>query len=187
MNREEALSLIKQYVTKVNLLKHMLAVEAIMKGCAEFLKEQGEDIDVEKWTLLGLLHDIDFEKAPDPKVHGTVAPKILEGKVDEEIIKAIISHNFENLGVQPESKMEYCLIAADAISGLIIAAALIIPSKKLNDVKLESIDKKFKKKDFARMCNRENILYCEKVGIPKGKFFEISLRSLQEISDSLGL
>ena len=187
MNREEALDLIKQNVTKTNLIKHMLAVEAIMKGCAEFLKENGEDVDVEKWTLLGLIHDIDFEKAPEPEKHCTVAPEILRGKVDEEIIRAVIAHNFDNLNVQPESKMEYCLIAADAVSSLVIAAALIIPSKKLNDVKVESISKKFKKKDFARMCNRERILYCEKVGIPKENFFEISLKALQEISESLGL
>ncbi len=158
-----------------------------MKGCAEFLKEKGEDIDVEKWTLLGLVHDIDFEKAPEPDKHCTVAPELLRGKVDEEIIRAIIAHNFDNLDVKPQSKMEYCLIAADAISGLIIAAALIIPSKKLNDVKLESISKRFKEKDFARRCNRELILYCEKVGINREKFFEIALKSLQEISDSLGL
>jgi len=187
MNREEALRLIKQNITKGNLIKHMFAVEAIMRKCAEFLKENGEDVDVEKWTLLGLIHDIDFEKTPEPEKHCTVAAEILQGKVDEEIIRAIKAHNFENLGVQPESKMEYCLIAADAISGLIIAAALILPSKKLNDVKIESISKKFKKKDFARMCSRENMLYCEKVGIPKEKFFEISLKALQEISDSLGL
>jgi len=187
MNREEALNLVKEHVKNDKLIKHMLAVEAIMKRCAEFLKENGEDVDVEKWGLLGLIHDIDFEKAPEPEKHCTVAPEILRDKVDEEIIRAIKSHNFENLGVQPKSKMEYCLIAADSISGLIIAAALIIPSKKLNDVEVESIGKKFKEKDFARACSRERMLYCEKAGINKEKFFEISLKSLQEISDSLGL
>ena len=187
INREEALTLIKQNVTKVNLIKHMFAVEAIMKGCAQFLKENGEDVEVERWNLLGLIHDIDFEKAQDPEKHCTVAPEILRGKVDEEMIKAIKSHNFENLDVQPESKMEYCLIAADSISGLIIATALILPSKKLRDVKVESISKRFKEKDFARNCSRERMLYCEKAGINREKFFEISLRSLQEISDSLGL
>lgn len=187
MNREEALVLIKENIIKQNLIKHMLAVESIMKGCADFLKERGEDVDVEKWILLGLIHDIDFEKAPEPEKHCTLAEEILQGKVDEEMIRAIKSHNFDNLDVQPQSKMEYCLIAADAISGLVIAAALILPSKKLNDVKVESIGKRFKEKDFARRCSRERILYCEKVGIPKEKFFEISLKALQEISGSLGL
>jgi len=187
MNREEALDLVKQNVTKGNLMKHMLAVEAIMKGCAEYLKNQGEDVNVEEWELLGLIHDIDFERAPDPKKHGNLAPEILEGRVDEKMIRAIKSHNFENLGVLPVSKMEYCLIAADAISGLIVAAALILPSKKLKDVNAGSIGKKFKKKDFARRCRRDLILYCEKVGIEKEKFFRIALKALQEISDSLGL
>jgi len=116
-----------------------------------------------------------------------LAEDILKDKVDEEIIRAIKSHNFEHTKVNPESKMEYTLIAADAISGLIIAAALIVPSKKLADVKVKSIKKKFKQKDFARNCNRENILYCEKIDIPREKFFEISLKALQSISDDLGL
>ncbi len=183
MNREEALKLVKENVSKENLIKHMLAVEAIMKGLAEFLGE-----DKEKWGLAGLLHDVDFEKTENaPEKHGLLAEDILKEKVDEEIIKAIKSHNFENTKVQPENKMEYALIAADAISGLVIACALVMPSKKLVDVKVKSIKKKFKQKDFARNCKRENILYCEKINIPKEKFFEIALNSLQKISDELGL
>ncbi len=183
MNREEALKLVKENVSKGNLVKHMLAVEAIMKGVAEYLEE-----DKEKWDLVGLLHDIDFGKTEnDPEKHALLAEDILKDKVDEEIIRAIKSHNFEHTKVNPENKMEYTLIAADAISGLIIAAALIIPTKKLADVKVKSIKKKFKQKDFARNCNRENILYCEKIDIPREKFFEISLKALQDISDELGL
>jgi putative nucleotidyltransferase with HDIG domain len=183
MNREEALNLVKENVTKDNLLKHMLAVEAIMKGVAEYL---GEDKD--KWDLVGLLHDIDFGKTEnDMEHHALMAGEILKGKVDEEIIRAIKSHNFENTKVNPETKMELSLVAADAISGLIIAAALINPSKKLAEVKVKSIKKKFKQKDFARNCRREFILYCEKAGIPKEKFFEIALTALQNISDELGL
>ena len=183
MNREEALSLVKENVTKVNLVKHMLAVEAIMKETAKHLNE-----DQEKWALTGLLHDVDFGKTEnDPDKHALLAEEILKDKVDEEIIRAIKSHNFEHTNVQPESNMEKTLIAADAISGLVIAAALIVPTKKLADVKVKSIKKKFKQKDFARNCNRENILYCEKIGIPREKFFEISLTALQSISDELGL
>lgn len=183
MDREEAVNLIKENITKENLFKHMLAVESIMKETAEFLKE-----DKEKWGLLGLLHDIDFEKInDDPKKHTIIAEDILKDKVDEEIIKAIKSHNFENTEVNPESKMELALIASDAISGLVIAAALMMPSKKLADVKVKSISKKFKQKDFARNCKRENILYCEKIDIPREKFFEISLKGLQKVSNELDL
>lgn len=79
------------------------------------------------------------------------------------------------------------MIAADAVSGLIIACALVIPSKKLADVKAESVAKKFKQKDFARNCGRERILFCEQIGIPREKFFEISLKALKGISKDLGL
>lgn len=182
MTREEAMKLLKENVSKGNLLKHMYAVEAIMKGTAGFLNE-----DKERWGLLGLIHDIDFEKTPEPEKHCTVAPEILKGRVDEEIVRAVKAHNFENLNVQPETNMEKALIAADSVSGLVIAAALIIPSKKLADVKVESISNKFKKKDFARNCSRERILFCEQIGIPREKFFEISLKALQNVSDDLGL
>ncbi|MEM5872410.1 MAG: HDIG domain-containing protein [Candidatus Aenigmatarchaeota archaeon] len=182
MNRESALNLLKQHVTKENLLKHMYAVEAIMEETAKYLNENPE-----KWKLVGLLHDIDFEKCPEPEKHCTLAPDILKDVLDEEMIKAIKTHNFDNLDLKPETKMELALIAADAISGLIIACALVTPSKKLADVSVESIKKKFKQKDFARNCSRENILFCEQIGIPKEKFFEISLRALQKISNELGL
>jgi putative nucleotidyltransferase with HDIG domain len=182
VNREEALKLLKENVSKENLLKHMYAVEAIMEGTAAYLNE-----DKEKWRTLGLMHDIDFEKAPEPERHGSLAAEILKGKFDEEFIRAIRSHNYENLDAKPETKMELALIAADAISGLIIAMALILPSKKLADVKLESVGKRFKQKDFARNCSRDNILFCEQMNIPREKFFEISLTALQKISSELGL
>lgn len=183
MNREEALELIRANVKKENLIKHMLAVEAIMKATADFLGE-----DKEKWALVGLLHDIDFDKTyDDPKQHALVSAKILDGKVDGEIIRAIESHNYENTGVVPESKMEYSLIAADAISGLVIACALVVPSKKLSDVKAKSVVKRYKEKDFARNCVRERIYMCEKIGVNRVKFAEIALKSLQGISEDLGL
>ena len=183
MDREEAVNLVKENIKKENLFKHILAVEAIMRGTAKHLNE-----DVELWGLVGLLHDIDYGKTEgDPKNHTVIAENLLKDKVDEKIIRAIKSHNFENTGVIPETKMEKTLVAADAISGLIVAAALIIPSKKLKDVKVKSIKKKFKQKDFARRCSRQNILVCEHVGIPKEKFFEIALEAMQGISDELGL
>ena len=183
MNREAALKLVRENVSKENLLKHMYAVEAIMKETATFLNE-----DVERWRLVGLIHDIDFEKTEnDPKMHTIVAEEILEDYVDDDMIRTIKTHNFENVGVQPEAKADKALIAADAISGLVIACALVTPSKKLADVKVESIAKKFKQKDFARNCGRERILFCEQIGIPKEKFFEISLKALQGVANDLGL
>ncbi|MEM5881587.1 MAG: HDIG domain-containing protein [Candidatus Aenigmatarchaeota archaeon] len=181
LTREEALALVKNNITKTNLLKHMFAVEAIMKDLANCLNENAE-----LWSLVGLLHDIDFEKTiNEPKKHGLVAEEILKGKVSDEIIRAIKSHNFENKGIMPETKMENALIASDAVSGLIVACALVMPSKKLEEVKVKTIKEKFKQKDFARICSRERILFCEKIGLPKEKFFEIALNSLKSIVNEL--
>jgi uncharacterized protein len=183
MFREEALKMVKDNVSKDSLVKHMLAVEAIMSGIAKFLVE-----DDEAWGMTGLLHDVDFGKTENsPKDHGIMAESMLSGKVDNDTINAIKSHNFEHTGVLPDKKMDFALIASDAVSGLIIACALVMPSKKLSDVKIESLMDKFKQKDFARNCSRDNIMYCEKIGIPKDKFLEIALKSLQEISPELGL
>ena len=183
MQREEALSLIRENVKKENLIKHMLAVESIMRKVAERL---GEDPD--KWGLLGLLHDIDFEKTKNnPKEHGILAGEILKGRVSEEILRAIMAHNFENTGVMPKSRMELSLIAADSISGLIVACALVMPSKKLEEVRVETIAKKFKQKDFARNCSRERILFCERFGIEKERFFDIALSALKNVANELGL
>ena len=183
IDRNEAIELIKKHVKNDKLFKHMLAVEAIMKGIANFLNE-----DIDSWGLTGLLHDIDFDETMDDfKNHGILAESILKGKVNENIIRAIKAHNFEYTNVNPESKLEKALIAADAISGLIIACALVMPSKKLKDVKIETLKKKFKDKDFARGSSRDRILICEEIGVPKEKFFEIALKALQESSLILGL
>ncbi len=184
MKREEAINLLKNYLNDDKLVKHCIAVEAIMRKLAEFLNE-----DKEKWGLVGLLHDIDYEKTKDnPKMHGIMAAEILSKHIkDEEILRAIKAHNFENTGIEPKNKLEYALVAADSLSGLIIACALVMPNKKLEEVRVESIAKKFKQKDFARKVSRERILFCEKLGIPKEKFFELGLEALKEIHSELGL
>lgn len=170
-------------VKNENLIKHMLAVEAIMKGLAEHLNES-----VELWSMTGLLHDIDYGRTEgNPREHGLVAEGMLQGKVDAKIIEAIKAHNYENTNVEPRSKMDMALIAADSISGLIIACALVMPSKKLRDVTVKTISKKFKDKDFARGSDRERIIFCESMGIEKERFFEIALNALKGISLQLGL
>ncbi|RLI41147.1 phosphohydrolase, partial [Candidatus Bathyarchaeota archaeon] len=113
--------------------------------------------------------------------------EILKGKVSEEILRAIKAHNFERTHVMPETRMEKALIACDAISGLLIACALVMPSKKLRDVKVKTVKKKFKDKDFARGADRKRILFCEEIGVPKEEFFDISLKGLQDIASELGL
>jgi len=182
MNRDEALILLKQHISRDSLLKHSLAVESIMREVAEFLGE-----DIELWGLTGLLHDIDFQKTEsDLSKHGLVAEIIFKELVDPKIIHAIKSHNFENTGINPEGKMEITLIAADAISGLIIAAALVKPEKKLSLVTVDSIKNAFKKKGFAAGSNRENIKRIEEF-TPLINFFELSLKGLNKIASELNL
>ena len=183
LNREEALTLVKKHVSKRNVIYHMLAVEAIMRSVA---KHFGEDED--KWGLIGILHDVDYEKTEaTPEKHSLLAEEVLKGFVPDEIIKAIKTHNFKHTGVMPETRMEKALIASDAISGLLVACALVMPSKKLADVKVESVAKKFKDKDFARGAERERILVCEEIGIPREKFFEIALNALKSVAAEIGL
>jgi hypothetical protein len=183
LTRDEALSLVKKNVSKRNIVYHMLAVEAIMRNVA---KHFGENEEV--WGLIGLLHDIDYEKTEaTPEKHSLLAEEILKGIVPDEIIKSIKTHNFKHTGIMPENRMEKALIASDAISGLLVACALVMPSKKLADVKVETVAKKFKDKDFARGAERERILICEELGIPREKFFEIALNGLKSIANDIGL
>ncbi len=183
LTREEALSLVKENVKKRNVVFHMIAVEAVMKGLAMYL---GEDEDL--WGLTGLLHDVDYEKIGDTwERHGVLAGEILKELVSEEVLRAIKAHNFERTGVLPESRMEKALICCDAISGLLVACALVMPSKKLADVKVKTVEKKFKAKDFARGADRERILFCEKIRVPREKFFEIALEGLKKYTAEIGL
>jgi len=183
LNRQEALELLEAHTKRRNIFIHMLAVEAIMRSLAQFLSE-----DEALWGLTGLLHDIDFdETAENPENHGVSAQKILEGRVRGEILKAIKSHNYEHSGVMPETTLEKALIASDALSGLIVACALILPSKKVKDVTVETVKKKFRDKDFARGADRNRIALCEELGISKERFFEIALKGIQAVSQELGI
>jgi putative nucleotidyltransferase with HDIG domain len=183
LTREEALNLVRKNVSKRNIVYHMIAVEAIMRSLAKYF---GEDEDL--WGLTGLIHDIDYEKIGDAwERHGVLAEEILKGMVSEDVIRAIKAHNFERTHVTPETTMEKALIACDAISGLMVACALVMPSKKLAEVKVKTVKKKFKDKDFARGADRERVLFCEKIGVPKEKFFEIALEGLRDFATEIGL
>jgi len=183
LTRDEALELVKKHVSKRNVIYHMLAVEAIMRSTA---KHFGENEKL--WGLVGLLHDVGYEKTEaTPEKHSLLTAEILKGLIPDELTKAIKTHNFRHTGLTPETKMEKALIASDAISGLLVACALVMPSKKLGDVKVESVAKKFKDKDFARGADRERTLICEEIGIPREKFFEIALNGLRNTATEIGL
>ncbi|MCK4555734.1 MAG: HDIG domain-containing protein [Candidatus Aenigmarchaeota archaeon] len=184
MNRAESEELVKQHVKGDFLFNHMLATEAIMRASA---KELGEDEEL--WGLCGLLHDIDYEKTKDnPVEHGVVAQEILkDADVPEEVLRAILSHNYMNPDA-PEraSKMDHILVAADAMTGLIIACAMV-KEKKLSNVTDKTVKKAFKKKGFAAGSKRDMIMECEAAGIPYEKFVEISVEAMKGISERLGL
>jgi hypothetical protein len=183
IGREKALRLVEENVKNKNLIKHMLAVEAIMEGLARHFSE-----DEELWGLTGLLHDVDYSFTEGrPEKHTVVAEKLLKGLVSENLLRAVKAHNSEHTGIEPESRMEKALVAADSISGLLIACALVMPNKKLEEVRVDTVKKKFRAKDFARAVSRERILKCEEIGLSQEEFYEIALESLKGISDELGL
>jgi len=182
ISRQEALELIRSHISNEKLVKHMLAVEAIMRALA---RELGEDEEL--WGLTGLLHDLDYEEVQDDfSRHGLRSAELLEGLLPEEALHAIRAHN-DRTGVRPETRLDLALRAADALSGLIVATALVMPNKRLAEVRLKSLKKKFKAKDFARGADRERIKLCEQLGLSLERFLELGLEALKSIADELGL
>lgn len=183
MTREEALQFVKQNIKNQNLIKHMLATEAIMKALA---RKFGENEEI--WGLGGLLHDIDYEKTEgQPEKHGLVAAEMLENKgIKEEIIYTIKAHNSKT-GVERKSLMDKALYTVDPLTGLIVAATLVLPDKKLASLTLESILNRFKEKRFAAGASREQIKTCGNFGLSLEEFVKIGLKAMQNISKELRL
>ncbi len=182
LSREESIDLVRQFVKKENNVNHMIAVGAVMRETAQ---EVGED--PVRWEMVGILHDIDFEICSGPEDHTIKAKEILAGRVDEEDMESIMAHNHENTGVAVDSRLKRGLIACDAVSGLIIACALVMPSKKLADVQPSSVIKKFGSKDFAKGVSRQRILLCEHLGMERDDFLKVALRGMQKVAPELGL
>jgi putative nucleotidyltransferase with HDIG domain len=152
MNRDQAFEIVREYVKSENLIRHMLAVEAAMRFYAEQFGE-----DAELWGVTGLLHDFDWEIHPTLEQHPQVGAPILREKgVPEEVVSAILSHA-DHTGIPRQSKMEKALYACDEITGLIVAVALVRPSRSLEDLKVKSVKKKWKDRSFAAGANREEI------------------------------
>ncbi|MCG7843879.1 MAG: hypothetical protein MIO90_00430, partial [Methanomassiliicoccales archaeon] len=119
--------------------------------------------------------------------HALIARDLLRGKVPEEVIQAILAHNHQATAVPVDNELKRALVAADAVSGLVIACALVAPSKKLADVKVSSIIKKFRNKDFAKGVDRERIMICEQLGLPRDDFLKIALDGMLKNANDLGL
>ncbi len=183
ITREEAFALLQKYLKDEKRIKHSLAVEIIMRKMANKL---GKDVDL--WGLAGLLHDLDYDYTDkEPEKHANVTAQILDGLLPEKCINAIKAHNYKHTDYIPITSIDKALIAADAVSGLVIATALIIPSKKLADVRLETLLDKFYDHSFAQGCSRSRIELCQDTGVDVEAFLALSLNSLKEIAGELGL
>jgi uncharacterized protein len=183
LNRNEAYILLKKNLRTENLIKHSLAVEAILYDMAQKLHE-----DAELWGVTGLLHDLDYDFTKnEPERHTQITVQVVEGLLPEEALDAIKAHNYQYSLQIPQTYLDKSLIAADAVSGLIIANALVMPSKKLEDVSINSLVSKFLDKSFAAGCNRKRIELCEDMDIKLQDFLELSLNALKKIADQLGL
>jgi len=184
MTREEALVLLKQKIQTPNLIKHSLAVEAAMKELAKYFHE-----DENIWGLSGLLHDIDYEETKDkPDEHSLKGAEFLESLgLEHNITEAIKTHN-QIHGLKPETTMAKSLFCVDPLTGLIVAATLVLPSKKIKDLTVENVLNRFKEKGFAQGAHREVIKQCETLlNLSLEEFCSLVLKGMQTISQELGL
>ncbi len=183
MDREEAMDSIQSNVENRNLIKHMLATEAIMRNLAKKLGQ-----DEEEWGLTGLLHDIDIELTQgDMNDHSKLgADLVRELGASENVVHAVLCHN-EHHGIECRTKLDKALFCADPLTGLITAAALIRPDRKLAGVKVKSVKKRFNEKSFAAGAKREQIAACSELGLELDDFIELGLESMKEIAHDLGL
>jgi putative nucleotidyltransferase with HDIG domain len=181
--REEALSLLKEYNKNEGLSKHAMAVEAVMRYCA---RKRGEDQD--KWGVIGLVHDLDYEQFPQQ--HCQKTEEILRShNWPAEYIRAVLSHAWGmRTDVEPKSVLEKVLYAVDELTGLVVATALVRPSKSVMDMSAKSVKKKWKEKSFAAGVNRDVI---EKgaamLGVEIGELIEDVIMGMREVADQIGL
>ena len=183
MDRAQALNELKQRLTNPNLIKHSLAVEAIMRDLAVLFGEDGE-----LWSLAGLLHDIDYDQtAHDPSTHSIIGADLLEELgLDLAVVYAVRAHNSHH-GIERKRKIDKALYSADPVSGLITACALIMPDKKLCGINCDFVVKRMAEKSFAKGANREQILQCNELGLTLEQFIDTALNAMKKISDQLGL
>ena len=189
MKRDEAYEILKSLIKNENLIKHHLACEASMKALYKKLNKTQNPQDEETWGIVGLLHDADYELSKGhPEKHTLILEEKIGSKLKPEIMYAIKSHNWLANGVEPKSKMDWSIYCSDELTGLIIAAALVHPDKKLSALTPDFIINRFNEHSFAKGANRDQIIICEReLGIPLNEFIQIVLRAMQNIAPSLGL
>ena len=183
MNRADAWDLLCEFTKTESLRKHALAVEAAMR---RFARQHGED--EEKWGIVGLLHDFDYERHPTLEEHPFVGAAVLrERGWPEEVARAVLSHG-DHTGVSRESLLEKTLFAVDELTGLVTAVALVRPSKSILDVAPSSVRKKMKDKAFARSVNREDIIKgAQELGADLNAHIGEVIEAMKSVADELGL
>ncbi len=183
ISREEAIQILNENITAANMRKHSFASEAVLRAMAKKLNRNEDE-----WGIAGLLHDIDVEiTKADPNIHGPYAEKMLKGKITDKMLDAIVMHNEIATGKERTTEFQHALAAGETITGLITATTLVYPDKKLESVNPKSVTKRMKQKAFAASVKRENIMECEKIGIPLNEFAELAVNAMKEISKELGL
>ena len=188
LNRDDAWKLLCEYTQSESLRKHMLAVEACVRGYA---RKQGADEDA--WGLAALLHDFDYERWPNnehspEREHPAEGAKILRDRgYNEELIRAILSHA-EYSGVPRQSPLEHTLFACDELAGFLTACTYVRPSKSILDLEVSSVKKRMKDKAFARGVSREDIIRgAAELGIPLDEHITFCISAMREHADALGL
>lgn len=196
ITKEQALSLINEHVTNKNIVKHMLATEALMAGVYEELKKRGRsDQELggsrEEWMMAGLLHDGDYcENVPMEKQGVQITQWAREKgyEVPENVSHAMAAHNWHGTNVEPKTSMDWAIFMGDSLTGLIVATTLVLPRKKLSEVTPEMVLRRFKEPKFAAGTRREDIKMCqEKIGLSLEEFVKIALESMQRICSEIGL
>lgn len=182
LTKSQAIELLNSHVQNQNLRRHCMAVGVTMKALAKKL-----DGDPEEWEILGIIHDSDWEETKDtPEKHTIVS---LERIDDDRFKHALMSHNTRHTHLaELEGPMEWALECCDELTGFIVACSLVLPSKRISDLSVQSVLKKFPKKEFAKAVDRSQIGLCEeKLGIKLPDFVQIALTAMQEIAPEIGL
>ncbi|KKQ97403.1 MAG: hypothetical protein UT24_C0008G0085 [Candidatus Woesebacteria bacterium GW2011_GWB1_39_12] len=193
MTRDKALKLLHEHMENQNLRRHCYAVEAVMRALYKRLEDHKQTQEEEdKWGIIGLLHDGDYEETKaTPELHTLRMVEWLKKEEvrDQEILEAILSHNYAHTGQNPpKNNLEWSLYCCDELTGMIVAVALVKPNKTLAEVTADSVLHKWDQRSFAAGVKREQIEECEsRLGIPLREFIEIALSAMQGIHEELGL
>lgn len=182
ISRSEAYGLITERISQRNLVNHCVAAEIIMEALARRMGCSAGD--VARWSLAGLLHDLDYaETADDPARHGLVSAELLAGLVDAEMLHAILAHADQ---APRETLMDHALWCADPTTGFIVAAALVRPEKDLGGVEVKSLKKRWKESSFAKGASRDQMAGCDRLGLERDDFLGLALGAMKARAGEIG-